>query len=83
MKIVSNSQNLQVLFEDNHLIIVNKRPGDIVQSDKTKNTPLVEIVKEYIKIKYEKPGNLYLGIIHRIDRPTSGIVVFEGVFNIL
>ncbi len=76
MKIVSNSQNLQVLFEDNHLIIVNKRPGDIVQGDRTKDTPLVEIVKEYIKIKYEKPGNVYLGIIHRIDRPTSGIVMF-------
>ena len=68
MKIVSNSQNLQVLFEDNHLIIVNKRPGDIVQGDRTKDTPLVEIVKEYLKIKYEKPGNVYLGIVHRIEQ---------------
>ena len=76
MKIVSNSQNLQVLFEDNHLIIVNKRPGDIVQSDKTKDTPLVEIVKEYLKIKYDKPGNVYLGVIHRIDRPVGGVVIF-------
>jgi len=76
MKTVSNSQNLQVLFEDNHLIIINKRPGDIVQGDKSKDTPLAEIVKKYIKIRYKKPGNVYLGIIHRIDRPTSGIVVF-------
>ena len=76
MKILSNYHNLQVLFEDNHLIIINKRPGDIIQGDKTKDTPLVEIVKEYIKVKYNKPGNVYLGVIHRIDRPTSGIVVF-------
>ena len=54
MRILSNNQNLQVLFEDNHLIIINKRPGDIVQGDKTKDTPLVEIVKEYIKTKYVK-----------------------------
>ena len=76
MKILSNYHNLQVLFEDNHLIAINKRPGDIVQGDKTKDTPLVEIVKEYLKIKYDKPGNVYLGVIHRIDRPTSGIVMF-------
>ena len=76
MKILSNYHNLQVLFEDNHLIIINKRPGDIIQGDKTKDTPLVEIVKEYIKVKYNKPGNVYLGVIHRIDRPTSGIVMF-------
>ena len=76
MKILSNHYNLQVLFEDNHLIVINKRPGDIVQGDKTKDTPLSEIVKEYLKIKYDKPGNVYLGVIHRIDRPTSGLVVF-------
>ncbi|MDG2173781.1 MAG: pseudouridine synthase, partial [Flavobacteriaceae bacterium] len=76
MKILSNYHNLQVLFEDNHLIIINKRSGDIVQGDKTKDTPLVEIVKEYLKIKHDKPGNVYLGVIHRIDRPTSGIVMF-------
>ena len=76
MKILSNYHNLQVLFEDNHLIIINKRAGDIVQGDKTKDTPLVEIVKEYLKIKHDKPGNVYLGVIHRIDRPTSGIVMF-------
>ena len=76
MKILSNYHNLQVLFEDNHLIIINKRTGDIIQGDKTKDTPLVEIVKEYLKIKHDKPGNVYLGVIHRIDRPTSGIVMF-------
>ena len=75
-KIISTSQNLQVLHEDNHLIIVNKRPGDIVQGDKTGDVPLSEVVKEYIKIKYNKPGNVYLGVVHRLDRPTSGIVVF-------
>lgn len=72
----SNPTNLQVLFEDNHLIVINKRPGDIVQGDKTGDTPLSEVVKEYIKIKYNKPGNVYLGVVHRLDRPTSGIVVF-------
>lgn len=69
-------KNLLVLFEDNHLIIVNKRPGDIVQGDKTGDVPLSEIVKEYLKIKYNKPGNVYLGVVHRLDRPTSGVVVF-------
>ncbi|MFT5076407.1 MAG: 23S rRNA pseudouridine1911/1915/1917 synthase [Saprospiraceae bacterium] len=68
--------NLQVLFEDNHLIIVNKRVGDIVQGDKTGDDPLSEIVKKYIAKKYDKPGAVYLGVVHRIDRPTSGIVVF-------
>lgn len=72
----SNPSNLQVLFEDNHIIVVNKRPGDIVQGDKTGDTPLSEVVKEYIKIKYNKPGNVYLGVVHRLDRPTSGIVLF-------
>lgn len=72
----SNSQNLQVLFEDNHVIIVNKRAGDIVQGDKTGDTPLSDVVKAYIKAKYNKPGNVYLGVVHRLDRPTTGIVVF-------
>jgi len=72
----STAKNLQVIYEDNHLIAVNKRAGDIVQGDKTGDTPLSDVVKEYIKIKYDKPGNVYLGVAHRLDRPTSGIVVF-------
>lgn len=72
----SHKDNLQVLFEDNHMIIVNKRAGDIVQGDKTKDKPLSDIVKEYIKEKYSKPGNVFLGVVHRLDRPTSGAVIF-------
>ncbi len=72
----STKNNLEVLFEDNHLIVVNKKSGDIVQGDKTGDTPLSEIVKEYIKDKYNKPGNVFLGVVHRLDRPTTGIVVF-------
>jgi len=75
-KIISNKNNLQVLHEDNHIIIVNKRPGDIVQGDKTGDKPLSDVVKEYIALKYNKPGAVYLGVVHRLDRPTSGIVVF-------
>ncbi len=76
MRITSNKNNLDVLYEDNHLIIVNKRVGDIVQGDKTKDKPLSEIVKEYLKEKYQKKGNVFLGVVHRLDRPTSGIVIF-------
>lgn len=76
MRIHSNKNNLDVLYEDNHLIIINKRVGDLVQGDKTKDKPLNEIVKEYIKVKYKKPGNVFLGVVHRLDRPTSGIVIF-------
>ncbi len=75
-KIISNPKNIQILYKDNHLIVVNKRPGDIVQGDKTGDTPLSEVVKEYVKKKYNKPGAVYLGVVHRLDRPTSGIVVF-------
>jgi 23S rRNA pseudouridine1911/1915/1917 synthase len=75
-KIISNSENLQILHEDNHVIIVNKRPGDIVQGDKTGDKPLSEVVKEYLKKKYNKPGAVYLGVTHRLDRPTSGAVIF-------
>ena len=76
MKIVSNKSNLQILHEDNHLIVVNKRAGDIVQGDKTGDKPLSDVVKEYIKEKYNKPGEVFLGVVHRLDRPTTGIVVF-------
>jgi 23S rRNA pseudouridine1911/1915/1917 synthase len=76
-KILSNKNNLQVLFEDNHIIIVNKRAGDIVQGDKTGDKPLSEVVKSYLKEKYNKEGNVYLGVVHRLDRPTTGIVVFS------
>ena len=75
-KIISNKNNLQVLFEDNHIIAINKRCGDIIQGDKTGDNPLSEIVKSFLKTKYSKPGNVYLGIPHRLDRPTSGVVMF-------
>jgi 23S rRNA pseudouridine1911/1915/1917 synthase len=65
-----------VLYEDNHILVINKRPGDIVQGDKTGDVPLSEIVKQYIAEKYDKPGAVFLGVVHRLDRPTSGIVVF-------
>ena len=76
MKIVSDKNNLNVLYEDNHIIVVNKRVGDIVQGDKTGDKPLSEVVKEYIKDKYNKPGEVFLGVVHRLDRPTTGIVAF-------
>ena len=76
MKILSTKSNLQILHEDNHLIVVNKRVGDIVQGDKTGDKPLSDVVKEYIKDKYNKPGEVFLGVVHRLDRPTTGIVVF-------
>ena len=76
MKIVSDKNNLQVLYEDNHIIVVNKRVGDIVQGDKTGDKPLSEVVKEYIKDKYNKPGDVFLGVVHRLDRPTTGLVLF-------
>lgn len=72
----SDKNNLRVLYEDNHVIIVNKRAGDIVQGDKTGDKPLSEVVKSYLKNKYNKPGNVYLGVVHRLDRPTSGIILF-------
>ncbi len=67
---------MQVVYEDNHIIIVNKQSGEIVQGDKTGDTPLSEFVKEYIRVKYQKPGNVFLGVTHRLDRPVSGLVVF-------
>ena len=67
---------MKVIYEDNHIIIVNKRSGEIVQGDKTGDTPLSDIVKDYIKEKYAKPGAVFLGVVHRLDRPVSGLVVF-------
>ncbi|WP_308266860.1 RluA family pseudouridine synthase [Prevotella sp.] len=67
---------MNVVYEDNHIIIVNKQSGEIVQGDKTGDTPLSDIVKQYIKEKYNKPGNVFLGVVHRLDRPVSGLVVF-------
>ena len=72
----STKKDLEVLFEDNHLIIINKKSGDIVQGDKTGDKPLSDVVKEYIKDKYSKPGNVFLGVVHRLDRPTTGVIVF-------
>lgn len=72
----STKDNLQVLFEDNHIIIVNKRAGDITQGDKTGDIPLSEVVKAYLKDKYHKEGNVFLGVVHRLDRPTSGVIIF-------
>jgi 23S rRNA pseudouridine1911/1915/1917 synthase len=76
MKIVTTKNNLQILHEDNHLIVVNKRVGDIAQGDNSGDKPLPDIVKEYLKEKYNKPGDVFLGVVHRLDRPTTGIVVF-------
>jgi 23S rRNA pseudouridine1911/1915/1917 synthase len=73
---MSRSNDLQVLYEDNHLIAVNKRSGDIVQGDKTGDEPLSDRVKAYIKRKYDKPGDVYLGVVHRLDRPVSGVVLY-------
>lgn len=67
---------MKVVYEDNHIIIVFKEAGEIVQGDKTGDRPLSETVKEYIKAKYHKPGNVFLGVVHRLDRPVAGLVVF-------
>lgn len=67
---------MQVVYEDNHIIIVNKQSGEIVQGDKTGDRPLSDMVKQYLKEKYQKPGEVFLGVAHRLDRPVSGLVVF-------
>ena len=71
----TDKDNLQILYEDNHLLAVNKRCGDLVQGDRTGDIPLVELAREYIRRKYNKPGNVFCGLPHRIDRPTSGVVL--------
>ena len=67
---------MTILYEDNHIIAINKSAGEIVQGDKTGDVPLVEKVREYIREKYQKPGNVFIGSPHRLDRPTSGVVLF-------
>ena len=76
MKLTTNAENVDVLYEDNHVIGINKRVGDIVQGDKTGDTPLSEHLKAYLKKKYNKPSEAYLGVVHRLDRPTTGVVLF-------
>jgi len=71
-----NSIEQDILYEDNHLIILNKQPSDIVQGDKTGDTPLSELLKGYLKLKFNKPGEVFLGVVHRLDRPVSGALVF-------
>ena len=66
----------RIVYEDNHLIVVNKLPGEIVQGDKTGDEPLVESLRQYIKEKYAKPGNVFCGVVHRLDRPVGGLVIF-------
>ena len=67
---------MKVVYEDNHIVVVYKSPGEIVQGDKTGDTPLSEMVKTYLKEKYNKPGNVFCGVVHRIDRPVGGLVIF-------
>ena len=67
---------MTVLYEDNHIIVVSKESGEIVQGDKTGDRPLSDTVKDYIKMKHDKPGNVFLGVVHRLDRPVSGVVIF-------
>lgn len=74
--VMSTVDNLQVLFEDNHLIAVNKRSSDIVQSDSSGDVTLCQVVGEYIKRKYNKPGDAFIGTVHRLDRPVSGVILY-------
>lgn len=71
-----NTIDQQVVYEDNHIIVLNKRPSQIVQGDKTGDVCLVDMVKEYLKEKYNKPGQVFCGLVHRLDRPVSGLVIF-------
>lgn len=74
---------MRVIYEDNHIIAVNKEAGEVVQSDKTGDATLVDIVKQYLKVKYNKPGNVFLGLPHRLDRPTTGIVILAKTGKVL
>lgn len=73
---ITAQHNLEVLHEDNHVIVVNKHASDIVQGDKTGDVTMPDQIKEFLKVKYDKPGNIFCGVVHRLDRPTSGAVVF-------
>ena len=76
MDLLQNKHGIGIVYEDNHLLVINKKPSQIVQGDKTGDIPLTEHIKAYLKEKYNKPGEVYLGLIHRLDRPTSGLVIF-------
>ena len=69
-------QKINVIYEDNHLLVVEKKPGILVQADDTNDIDLLTIIKKYLKIKYNKPGNVYLGLVHRLDRPVGGVMIF-------
>lgn len=71
-----NDVGQQIVYEDNHLLVINKKSGQLVQGDKTGDIPLLDLLKNFIKVRDQKPGNVYLGLVHRIDRPTSGLVIF-------
>ena len=73
---MSKNDPIEVLHEDNHVIVVNKRSSDIVQGDKTGDVTMPDLIKEFLRVKYDKPGNIFCGVVHRLDRPTSGAVVF-------
>lgn len=73
---IAEKYNLEVLHEDNHTLVINKKPSDIVQGDKTGDAALPDFIKDYLKEKYQKPGNVFCGVVHRLDRPTSGALVF-------
>ena len=74
--VMSNVENLEVLYEDNHIIAVNKRNSDIVQSDISGDTTLCDVIKDYVRVKYNKPGKAFIGTIHRLDRPVSGVILY-------
>ncbi len=71
-----NFNDSQIVFEDNHMMVINKKPGQLVQGDKTGDSSLLELIKDFIKKRDDKPGNVFLGLVHRIDRPTSGLVIY-------
>lgn len=75
-ELLAEKYGLSILFEDNHIIVINKKASQITQGDKTGDTPLPDLIKAFLKEKYQKPGNVFCGVVHRLDRPTSGVVIF-------